>query len=96
MATDIQTSETAKQAGPTTTTEPSIPQLVDRLRTTFDSRLTRPYEWRVEQLNRLKAFIAEKQEAIFAALEADLGKCSFESALTETGAAVSEINFVLK
>ncbi len=75
---------------------PKIPQAVAHLRATFESRKTRPYAWRVEQLKRLKAMTIEKEEAIFAALKADLGKSSFESFLTETGGDLSEIDHALK
>lgn len=73
----------------------SIPATIAHLRATFEGRKTRSYEWRVEQLQRLKAMTVEKEEEIFAALAADLGKSPFESWLTETGADVAEIDHAL-
>lgn len=74
----------------------SVPNIVAQLRKTFIGGATRPYQWRVEQLKRLKAMTIQKHDAIHAALKVDLGKPDFESTLTETGTTISEINYVLK
>ena len=69
---------------------------IANLHTTFKSRKTRPYEWRVDQLKALRAMTIEKEEAIFTALKADLNKSNFESFMTETHESISEINHALK
>ncbi len=73
-----------------------IPEVVTHLHATFESHKTRPYEWRIDQLKSLKKMMVEQEEAIFAALEADLGKSSFESFLTETSGNLTEIGHFLK
>ncbi len=76
--------------------QPNFARTVANLHTTFKSRKTRPYKWRIDQLKSLKAMTIEKEEAIFAALRADLRKSNFESFIAETGECVNEINHALK
>ena len=58
-------------------------ELVRRLRTSFASGVTRPLEWRVEQLEALERLLVEREDELAAALHHDLGKPRFESWLTE-------------
>lgn len=69
----------------------AIPALVKGLRQTFDSGRTRPRAWREAQLVRLDAMLAEKSDDFAAALEADLGKSSFESWMAELAFVRKEI-----
>lgn len=68
---------------------------VAALRSSFDTRKTRPEAWRRGQLQRLKAMIEENESAINQALHADLGKSGFEARMTETGTVLSEIRHTL-
>ena len=68
---------------------------VAQLRATFRSHRTRPYEWRIAQLSKLKELVLEKEDAIFAALNVDLGRSNFESFLTETSGNITEIDHAL-
>eukprot|EP01126_Amoeba_proteus_P063719 TRINITY_DN8809_c0_g1_i5.p1 TRINITY_DN8809_c0_g1~~TRINITY_DN8809_c0_g1_i5.p1 ORF type:complete len:119 (+),score=18.75 TRINITY_DN8809_c0_g1_i5:128-484(+) len=49
-----------------------IKPLVSKLRVTFDTGLTRPLEWRKEQLHQIKAMLLENREIILQALNHDL------------------------
>ena len=62
----------------------------------FDSGKTRSLDWRKAQLNALAQMISQNEDAIFAALKADLGKAPAESFATEVGFVTSEIKYVLK
>ena len=46
----------------------------DKLRAAFDTGRTRPYEWRVAQLDALVRMVEVEESAILAALNEDLGK----------------------
>lgn len=64
---------------------------IDELKRTFSSGRTKPYEWRVEQLNALTLLIEENSSDIIEALHADLGKCKTEAWLTEIGYSTASI-----
>ncbi|NEA30667.1 aldehyde dehydrogenase family protein [Streptomyces sp. SID13031] len=74
----------------------NIPQLVTDLRTTFDSRVTRPVEWRREQLSALKTMLLEQDKDFVGALYADLGKPAEEARGTELMFVVNEIDHTLE
>ena len=61
----------------------AIPVLVSNLRKAFRTGRTRKKAWRVAQLDRLLAMLSERKTELLAALEADLGKSSFEGWLAE-------------
>ena len=69
----------------------AIPALVENLRRTFAGGRTKPRSWRAAQLARLDAMLAEKKDELLAALEADLGKSSFEGWLSELAFVRKEI-----
>ncbi|MFF1817922.1 aldehyde dehydrogenase family protein [Kribbella sp. NPDC058245] len=73
-----------------------IPQLVTDLRATFDSRVTRPVEWRREQLNALKTMLLEQDADFVGALHTDLGKPADEARGTELMFIVNEIDHTLE
>jgi aldehyde dehydrogenase (NAD+) len=56
------------------------------LKSTFD------YEFRIEQLDKLKSMLRHHEEAIYDALRKDLNKSSFETLTTELGVLFSEID----
>ena len=69
-----------------------IPEIVAGLRYSFEQGVTRPAEWRRDQLARLRTLLAEDFEA---ALYSDLGKPGAEAQLTEIGFLMSEIDHTL-
>ncbi|MDJ0708078.1 MAG: aldehyde dehydrogenase [Leptolyngbyaceae cyanobacterium MO_188.B28] len=71
-----------------------IPDLVGRQRTFFGAGHTKPIEFRIAQLQKLKQAIISHQDAIVEAAKADLGRPAFEAYFEI--AAISEINLVLK
>lgn len=62
----------------------------------FDTGKTRPYEFRLEQLRKLKAVIRKYEEAIIDALYRDLHKSSFEAYTAEIAFVYEEINYTMK
>jgi aldehyde dehydrogenase (NAD+) len=68
----------------------AIPALVARARAAFESGRTRPLEWRRAQLERLEALLSENADELVAALQADLGKPTFEAWTADVGAAKLE------
>lgn len=73
--------------------------LIDRLlamRQYYNSGATRPYAFRRQQLQKLKAAILRHEKELHDALHADLKKSPEESWVTETGFLISEINSALK
>jgi aldehyde dehydrogenase (NAD+) len=58
-------------------------ELVARLRAAFSGGRTRSYEWRSEQLAALRRLLTENERALYAALQADLGRSELDAFLTE-------------
>ena len=65
--------------------------LVARLRDGFDSGLTRPLDWRREQLDALERMLRENEQRITEVLRSDLSKPAQEVVLGETALLFSEI-----
>ena len=65
--------------------------LVERLRSTFDSGVTRPLDWRRGQLDAMKRMLEENEGVIAEALYADLRKPPQEVVLGETALLFGEI-----
>lgn len=63
--------------------------LLADLRNAFSSGVTRPLEWRRQQLRALEALIQENEKELSDALHQDLGKCASESWITDLGLALS-------
>jgi aldehyde dehydrogenase (NAD+) len=72
-----------------------VQTLLRNQRAFFSSGETRSIDFRLAQLNALKQAIVQEQEAIIAAIHADLGKPEFESFLAEIGV-TEEINYAIK
>lgn len=72
-----------------------IPTLVAGLRHSHARGITRPEEWRREQLTRLRALLQDRGADFEAALRSDLRKSGTEAVLTEIGFLVSEIDHAL-
>ncbi|WP_043482017.1 aldehyde dehydrogenase family protein [Arthrobacter sp. SPG23] len=63
---------------------------VARSRELFDSGVSRPLAWRLEQLGNLRRMLTEHREDFAGALLSDLGKHPSESQLTEIGFVAAE------
>ena len=55
----------------------------------------RDLDWRKKQLRALKSLLVDNEQAIADALWKDFRKSNFETAVTETGIVISEIDYVL-
>ena len=62
----------------------------------FEKGGTRNVEKRIEYIRRIKEYIVKNENAIAAALKADLGKSSYESYLCEIAVVIAECNYMLK
>ena len=69
---------------------------VAQLKHYFSTGKTRDINWRIAQLNLIKRFTTEQQDAIDAALQADLGKCQLEAWSGEIGYVLSEVDYAIK
>ncbi|MGN6753334.1 MAG: aldehyde dehydrogenase family protein [Intrasporangium sp.] len=73
-----------------------IPRLVEDLRATFDRGATKPYAWRVTQLEAMQRLLVDNEELLADALAEDLGKHAVESWVTEIGFLGNEIEHLLR
>ncbi len=74
----------------------SFPDMLTQLRASFDSGLTRPLDWRREQLVAIGRMLEENEERLNEALMQDLGKPPQEVLLGETALLFSEIEHARK
>ena len=70
--------------------------MVSRQREFWNTGATRSVEWRLTQLKKLERVLEEREEALCAALKADLGKAAYESWLCEIGMTRGELRFARK
>lgn len=75
-------------------TRSKIPEIIQKQRQFFATGKTKNLEFRIEQLKLLKQAILDRQEAIVAAVNADLNRSEFEAYFEI--ASISEINYALK
>ena len=73
-----------------------IKELVENQRTYFIYGNTVDYEFRKENLKKLKNMLKENESEIYYALKLDLNKSKHEAFVTELGFLYSEIDFTLK
>ena len=69
---------------------------VAALRGTFEGGLTRPLDWRREQLLAFKRMLEDGEEELLAAMRADLGKPAVEARLTDLSFVAAEIDVMLR
>ena len=74
---------------------PSLHELND-LRSFYNSGATRPYKYRKQQLQKLKASIEKNERALYDSLYVDLKKSQEECWVTENGFVVAEISNMLR
>jgi acyl-CoA reductase-like NAD-dependent aldehyde dehydrogenase len=70
--------------------------LVAGQREYFHSGATRPVEWRRQQLEALKALLADNRDRFFAALSQDLRRNDVDSDLMDVGFCIKEAEYALK
>lgn len=68
---------------------------VQLLRTTFESGRTRSYAFRRDALRALRASILKHEEALLAAMHADMGKPRFEGYMSDVGLLLAAIDHAL-
>ncbi len=74
----------------------SIDRLMAEQRAFFGTGQTRSYEFRVQQLKRLRAAIKEREDQVLEALRADMGRAAFEGYVAEVSFMYAEIDHTLK
>ncbi len=67
-----------------------------QLKSHFDSGLTRPLSWRLNQLQQLQRFLTENEKSLLQALKSDLNKHPSEARLTELQFLQSDIKQTIK
>lgn len=67
-----------------------------QLQNHFDSGLTRPLSWRLNQLKQLQRFLTENEKSLLQALKSDLNKHPSEARLTELQFLQSDIKQTIK
>jgi aldehyde dehydrogenase (NAD+) len=70
-------------------------EVVGRLRATFNTGVTRGLDWRVDQLQRLRALLVENEQELIEALWADLRKNAAEAKTQEIDFTVADIDEAL-
>ncbi|MFD7671894.1 aldehyde dehydrogenase family protein [Streptomyces anulatus] len=83
-------------SAPAAQQDQDIPEIVERLRATFDSGATRPAAWRRRQLHALRRLLLDHTSDIEEALYDDLRKGRTESHLTEIGGVLAEVEHALR
>jgi aldehyde dehydrogenase (NAD+) len=71
-------------------------EFISQFKKTFTSGKTRSVEWRHGQLLALKQMLEENEKSIYQALHDDLGKCEFESHISEYAFVLKDIALFLK
>ena len=69
---------------------------IQQLRNYFLSGATQSYDFRLNQLNRLKKVVLESEKEIYQALYADLKKTDEDAWATEVGFFLSELNYTIE
>lgn len=73
-----------------------VQPIFESQRAFFESGATRPYDFRVKQLKKLKAAIKKYEAEIYDALAKDLRKSEFETYVSEIGFMYQDINHTIK
>jgi aldehyde dehydrogenase (NAD+) len=73
-----------------------VQSIIQKQRSFFNTGKTKPIEFRLEQLAKLKQAVKDREKQIIEALKQDLNKSEFESYATEIGFLYEEINMMMK
>ncbi|MES2775416.1 MAG: aldehyde dehydrogenase family protein [Bacteroidota bacterium] len=71
-------------------------EVLQRQRNYFDAGNTRSYDFRLEQLKKLRQALLDNEQPIYDALQKDLGKSNLESYVSELGLVLSELGLHIK
>lgn len=71
-------------------------QLVARQRDFFGTQATKPYDFRLKQLQKLSVWMDKNEQAVLEALQSDLGKCAYEAYLTELAMVKQELRDAMR
>ena len=74
----------------------SIQQIISKQQAFFKKGLSFSLSFRIHALKRLRKAIISHEQEIYAALQADLGKSSFEAYMSEIGMLLEEINHMIR
>jgi aldehyde dehydrogenase (NAD+) len=74
----------------------SLINRLEKMRQYFNSNVTKAYEFRKDQLKKLKISILNHEEDLYDALFKDLKKSREETWVTETGMVISELNAAIR
>lgn len=74
----------------------SVPQAIERLRTTFESGVTRSLDWREAQINGILSFAKDHESALLDAMHADLGRPTVEGWIADLGPTITEAQYIRK
>ena len=74
----------------------TIAGIVAHLRNTYNSRITRPLDWRRQQLQAMINMLEENEGEFLEALKIDLGKPTAEAFITDLAFVTGEIKLMLK
>ncbi|MDQ1032983.1 aldehyde dehydrogenase (NAD+) [Streptomyces umbrinus] len=86
---------TTQATEPRTRRTETAAEVVGRLRATFNTGVTRGLDWRVSQLQRLRALLVENEQELIEALWADLRKNAAEAKTQEIDFTVADIDEAL-
>lgn len=73
----------------------TLSKIINDQRAYFNSGATQSYEFRIQQLKKLKQAIRNHEQQLFDALKTDLNKHEFESYGTEVGLVYEELNVAI-
>ena len=96
MTLSVDTTQAKPAASSRHASDEEIVALVQRMRSTFESGVTRSAEWRMRELKQLERLISDNEAEITEALHADLGKCHFEAFIGETGFMLGDVKHAIK
>src|SRR5436190_9212112 len=71
-------------------------ELIQGQRRFFQSGVTQPYEFRMQQIQKLREILQKNEKALFQALHEDLRKSEFESYVGEVGMVLEDIRHGIK
>ena len=77
-------------------TSESIHALIERQRAFFRTGATRPVEWRIGQLKKLRDAIRRFEPELLRALREDLGRSDAEAYFCDVGAVLAEVNETIR
>lgn len=86
---------TTQATEPRTYRSETAAEVVGRLRATFNTGVTRPLDWRVNQLQRLRALLVENERELIEALWRDLRKNPAEAKAHEIDSTIGDIDEAL-